>query len=255
MGEQHCAPKAEGRFSRNVEKYWPDKNLVSSNKLPIMPFHDNNHLLSCQQEGCAHSAVTIIVKKTIIIIIKTLTEKKNPYFNAHTAATFHPDAAVWTVARVPVCGHCRRFFSFSLLPQLMHELGIRRLVRGKNNSDEVEASVYENGLRRNADDIRARSHSPWPLFARHGSLTWPPSVSLQRQIPHRDLLSQNCWLRMWKWRGGGGSIFTRLVLKALYGLPPCGILECWSGFFFVCFVFLPQQGSPEQQILSLKWCL
>lgn len=28
-----------------------------------MPFHDNKHLLGCQQEGRAHSAVTIIVKK------------------------------------------------------------------------------------------------------------------------------------------------------------------------------------------------
>lgn len=76
----------------------------------------------------------------------------------HTAATFHPGAAVWTVARVPVCGHCGRFFSsFSLLPQLIHELGIRRLVRVKNSSDEAE--VFLKMVSSNAADIRVRLHS------------------------------------------------------------------------------------------------
>lgn len=72
-------------------------------------------------------------------------------FSRTLAATFHPDASVWTVARV--CGHCGRcfFFSFSLLPMPM---------RIKISSDQVEAYVHENGPRPHAHDVRARSHAP-----------------------------------------------------------------------------------------------
>lgn len=177
---------------------------------------------------------------TLALVTTVVQKKKSISFNAHTAATSHPDAAVWT-DRLPVFGQCLSW-------------GIRPLVCVKNNSDEVDASVYENRLRRK----RRRHQSAFTLAVT--SLCTP-------QQPHLTPLGQSSEAKTQSGPPESAipppphfQIFTHkrpaghtCSTEGPLWLPPCGIVECWK-----CFFPLPagitRAANPEPEMVPLDYC-